>query len=69
MTKPTVQIHNFATGEQYVRDMTADEIAERKVMQDEIAEQAKAQADKATAKQAVLTKLGLTADEVTALLS
>jgi len=69
MTTPTVQIHNFATGEQYVRDMTAEEIAEQKVMQDEIAVQAKAQADKATAKQAVITKLGLTADEVKALLS
>lgn len=68
MTTPTVQIHNFATGEQYFRDVTADEIAEQKVMQDEIALQAKAQADKATAKQAVLDKLGLTADEVTALL-
>ena len=67
MDTPTVQVHNFATGEQYFRDMTTEEIAERKVMQDELALQAIEQADKATAKQAVLNKLGLTADEVTAL--
>jgi hypothetical protein len=68
MDTPTILIHNIATGEQYVRDLTSDELAEKKVMQDEIAVQAKAQADKATARQAVLNKLGLTADEVTALL-
>ena len=51
-----------------VRDATADEVA---VIDARIAEaeaQAKAEADKAVAKQAVLDKLGLTADEVTALL-
>jgi hypothetical protein len=61
--------HNAITGETVTRELTADELAEQKVMQDEIVLQAKAQADKAKAKQAVLTKLGLTADEVKALLS
>ena len=52
-----------------VRDMTAKEIA---IYETSIAEGeawAKAEADKAKAKTAVLAKLGLTADEVAALLS
>ena len=40
-----------------------------KADQAEIKAQAKAQADKVAARQAVLAKLGLTADEVAALLS
>ena len=54
------------------REATADEIAEIEAQQAEAlkqqAAQAKALADKEKAKQAVLTKLGLTADEVAALL-
>jgi hypothetical protein len=55
------------------RDMTADELATHqawvttKVKETE--DQAKVVADRLAVKQAVLTKLGLTADEVTALLS
>ena len=51
------------------REMTSAEFAQYEL--DEAANKAalKAQADKATAKQAVLTKLVLTADEVAALLS
>ena len=55
-----------------VREMTNAEYAQwqddNTQRQIKIEAQAKAQADKATAKQAVLDKLGLTADEVTALL-
>ena len=40
-----------------------------KADQAELAKLAKVKADQATAKQAVITKLGLTSDEVTALLS
>ncbi len=54
------------------RDMTeAEQIAHEawaKLAQAEAKAQAKAAADKATARQAVITKLGLTADEVAALL-
>jgi len=52
-----------------VRDMTDVEIAQ--VEADKVAyiEEQKMKADKATAKQAVIEKLGLTADEVAALLS
>jgi len=52
-----------------VRDATTDEAADFDLQKIELELQAKAAADKATAKQAVLTKLGLTADEVAALLS
>lgn len=56
-----------------VRDATAEEIAEIEARQAEIANQeldeAKATADRENAKQAVLAKLGLTADEVAALLA
>ena len=54
------------------RNMTDDEIATMEYLQKSAKEgavlQAKAQADKVAARQAVLDKLGLTADEVTALL-
>lgn len=59
-----------ATGEVTERPLTADEIAEREVMQaDYEARQAEAEA-KATARESALAKLaalGLTADEVAAL--
>lgn len=55
------------------RDMTADEETAVKATQKTMAAEAKAQADEAAAKaearQAVLDKLGLTADEAAALLS
>jgi hypothetical protein len=58
------------TGEQTERPLTAEEIAEREVMQAE-AEARQAEADaKATARESALAKLaalGLTADEVAAL--
>jgi hypothetical protein len=56
-----------------VRDMTDEEIATNELIKknavDAATAQAQAAADKATAKQNVLAKLGLTADEVAALLS
>ena len=50
------------------RDMNAEELATYKAMQDDIKAQAEAQAERAAARQAVLDKLGLTADEAAALL-
>jgi hypothetical protein len=52
-----------------VRDMTEDEIAQRQKDIAEIKAFEKAQADRAKLKAATLAKLGLTADEVAALLS
>lgn len=68
MTKPTIRIHDLATGEVIDREMTAAEI---KVYEKEkTAEAAKlAQAEaKAAEKQAILDRLGLTADEAKLLL-
>jgi hypothetical protein len=54
------------------RDMTETELAEhatrQKTCADEVKALAKMQADKATAKQAVLDRLGITADEAALLL-
>jgi len=62
------KIVNTATGEETYRNYTAEEIAEVEAAQAEAAlKQAEAQA-KETARFAVLTKLGLTAEEAQALL-
>jgi len=50
------------------RDMTADELANIKIIRIEAQAQAEALAAKQAARQAVLDKLGLTADEAAALL-
>jgi len=68
-TKPQVKIVNCETGEEIVRDATAAEIAQIKVDADNAAK-AKAEAEaKETAKAALLTKLGITAEEAQLLLS
>jgi hypothetical protein len=63
MSKYQIQIGNE------VRDMTDEEIAQRDKDVAECAAEAKARADKAKLKTDTLAKLGLTADEVAALLS
>ena len=66
---PLITIHDAQTGETIVREMTDAENAQYEADQTAIAELAKLEADKAKAKLDVLAKLGLTADEVAALLS
>lgn len=65
-------MNNYTNVDGVNRLMTDDEQAEFdawvKQHKKEVAAEAKAQADKVAARQAVLDKLGLTADEVTALL-
>lgn len=61
----TIKIHNVETGEVIERELSADEIAAKE------AEAAKVQADleaKEAARQALLDKLGITADEAKLLL-
>jgi hypothetical protein len=65
----TVVIINALTGETVEREQTEAELAQAKTDEAEAKARVKAEADKATAKEAVLAKLGLTADEVAALLS
>ena len=59
---------NGITGEQIVRDMNADELAQLEIDITSEKIRAKAKAAKKTARQAVLDKLGLTQDEAQALL-
>ena len=67
-TKPQIKIVNCETGDEVVRDATADEIAQINANELE-ATNIKAEAEaKATARQAILDRLGLTADEAKLLL-
>jgi hypothetical protein len=66
--RPMVRIHNTETDEVIDREMTDTEFAE---YQTELAERAAKQAEaeaQATARQAILDRLGLTADEAAILL-
>ena len=64
----TKQEHDALTGETVERDMTAEEIKLAKLDAAEEAAYLKDLADKATAKAALLDKLGITADEAALLL-
>jgi len=69
MTKPIIRIHNSKTDEVIDREMTDAEFAAYKANQAaQDAKQAEAEA-KATAKAALLSKLGITAEEAALLLS
>ena len=71
MTKPIITIHNLETNEIIEREMNAAEYAQYQIDQEAIKNRAKAEADKAAAKasaQAKLAALGLSADEVAAIL-
>jgi hypothetical protein len=64
----TIKIHNVETGEIIEREMNAEELAQQ--VTDQTAETARqaAEAQKAAAKQALLDKLGITAEEAQLLL-
>jgi len=67
-TKPQVKIVDCSTGEEIVRDANAEEIAQMELDASKAAAR-KAEAEaKATAKAALLTKLGITAEEAQLLL-
>jgi len=68
MTKPQIKIYNCETGEEIVRDATTAEIAQMEVDAAN-AEARKIEAEtKATAKAALLDRLGITAEEAALLL-
>jgi hypothetical protein len=73
MTKYVEKIFDIATGEETIRPYTAEEVAEVESNQAKLLEKQAnlnaEQAAKEAAKQAVLDKLGLSADEVAALLA
>jgi selenocysteine lyase/cysteine desulfurase len=72
MSTPQITIHNAATGETITRDYNEAELAQHEIDKakaaKDVADKTKADADKQAARQAVLKKLGLTADEIAALL-
>jgi DNA-binding protein YbaB len=68
-TKPQVKIVNATTGEEIIRDANAEELAQIKLdATNEAARKADAETN-ATAKAALLNKLGITAEEARLLLS
>jgi len=67
-TLPQVKIVNVETGEEIVRDANPEELAQMEIDSvNALAEKAAAEA-KATARQAILDRLGLTADEAALIL-
>ena len=67
-SKPQVKIVNVETGEEIIRDANADEIAQME-LDAANAEARKAEIQtKATAKAAILDRIGLTADELKTIL-
>jgi DNA-binding protein YbaB len=67
-TKPQVKIVNVETGEEIVRDANAEEIAQMQLdATNAAAKETEAEA-KAQAKAALLTRLGITAEEAQLLL-
>ena len=69
MTRPIVRIHALATDEVIDREMNDAEFAQYEADQAAAAEQAAAEAAKAAEKEALLAKLGITADEAKLLLA
>jgi hypothetical protein len=68
-TIPQITIHNAETGEVITRDANAEELAQIQIdSAAKLTEQAEAEA-KATARAAILDRLGLTAEEAALLLS
>ena len=72
MNTPQITIHDCATGETVTRDLNETELtqfeADQAQTKNETTAKVKSDTAKAAARQAVLDKLGLTADEVAALL-
>ena len=67
-TKPQVKIVNLETGEEVIRDPSVAEIAQMKTDKTQLLADNQAEADRATAKAALLARLGITADEAKILL-
>jgi hypothetical protein len=68
MTNLTVKIVNAETGEEIVREMNAEELAQYELDQTEFAAKEQAKAEQAVAKQVLLDKLGITQEEAALLL-
>ena len=69
MTKPMIRIHDLATDKVIDREMTDVEYAELQTQQADLAANETAQVKAEADKEALLAKLGITADEAKLLLS
>jgi hypothetical protein len=69
MPKPHVKIVNAETGEEIIRDMNADELAQHEIDKAAYKAEVDAVTEKETAKADLLAKLGISADEAKLLLS
>jgi hypothetical protein len=69
MNRPTIRTHDVSTNTITNREMNDEEFAAYEALQAADAAAAQAEADRATAKAALLTKLGITAEEAKLLLS
>lgn len=69
MTKPMIRIHDLETNEVIDREMTDDEFAAYEVDQASISKANDEALQKEELKNALLTKLGITAEEAALLLS
>jgi hypothetical protein len=67
-SKPMVRIHNTKTNEVIDREMTDEEFADYQAEQAEYAAKQAEAETKANARQAILDRLGLTADEAALIL-
>ena len=68
LNKPTMRIHDLTTNEVIDREMNDAEFSEHNKLIDEIAQEKIQQDIKATQRQAIAERLGLTADELKLLL-
>ena len=68
LNKPQVKIVNCETGEEIVRDATAEEIAQIELNSANAEARKQAEAQAAATRAALLTKLGITAEEAQLLL-
>lgn len=69
MTRPEIIFHNVSTGEAVVREMNDAEFAQYEIDQLAETERLAAEAEKASAKAAVLAQLGITEEQARLLLS
>ena len=67
-SKPQVKIVDCTTGEEVIRDATADEIAQMETIAIEAAAKKQLDQAKEIQRQAILDRLGLTADELQTIL-
>jgi hypothetical protein len=68
MSTPQITIFNLETGEEVTRDMNAEELAQYEADNTKMNSEIDSSNEAATAKAALLTRLGITAEEAALLL-